>query len=356
MRKKNIIIKFLIILCLLGVIKGQTFAEQANSEPKSATIKIGRHQDFIRIVFSTTNDYVQNSSVVITGNIIKIDFRSPVVFKLIQKNAEKSILKNSAPIEITGGISIAAKDSSCALTVENLNTIKVLKLTKPARLVVDAYIGRSAKEIPDMKTSSDEPVDVNSVQFNFFMLDAGHGGYDSGIRGKSFAEKDFTLAFAKEFADILAKARKKALLTRKNDQVLSINERIKFVNQKSPDVFISIHVSSGSEFSIYISDKIRHQNEKNISEANMQTSASKQHVNIDIDVIAKAIEQNIRTELGINGINVRYEKLQAPIIARVNAPAFLIELPNPDNFTYDKRITEKIINAILKGLLHSLKG
>lgn len=353
MRKKIIIINLLIILSLLGIFNSHVFAEQTTSEPKVATIKIGRHQDFIRIVFSTTDDYVQNSSVMLTGSIIKIDFRSPVVFKSIQKDIEKSILKNSAPFEITGGINITTKDSSCAITIENLNDIKVLKLSKPARLVVDAYVSKAAKEIPDKKTLIDEPDDVNSVQLNFFMIDAGHGGYDSGIRGKSFAEKDFVLAFAREFANILAKAGKKALLTRRSDQVLSINERIKSVNQKSPEIFISIHVSSGSEFGIYISDKVRDQGAKNILEANMHTSAPKQHVNINIDSITKAIAQNIRTELGIN---VRNERLQAPIIAHVNAPAFLIELPNPDNFTYDRRIKEKIINAMIKGLAHSSKG
>jgi N-acetylmuramoyl-L-alanine amidase len=353
MIKKIVIIWFLIILCLLGFFKDQTFAEQTISEPKAATIKIGRHQDFIRIVFFTTDDYVQNSSVMLTDKIIKIDFRSPVVFKLIQKegsvrDAEKSIPKNSAAVEITGGISITAKDSGCVLTIENLDDMKVLRLSKPARLVVDAYI-KSTKEFHDKKTLIGEPVDVNSVQFNFFMLDAGHGGHDRGIQGKSFVEKDLTLAFAKEFADILAKKGKKVFLTRKSDQMLSIDERIKSVNQKSPEIFISIHVSSGSEFGIYVSDKVRKQKAKNISESD----ALKPQVNINIDSITKAIAQNIRTELGIS---VRHERLQAPIIAHVNTPAFLIELPNPENFTYNKKTKEKMINAILKGFAHSPKG
>lgn len=212
--------------------------------------------------------------------------------------------------------------------------------------VVDAYISKAAKEFPDKKNLIDEPI---SVPFNFFMLDAGHGGYDRGIRGKNFAEKDLTLAFAREFADILAKKGKKALLTRKSDQALSITDRIKSVNQKSPEIFISIHVSSGSELVIYTSDKIREQRAENISEAD----ASKSQVNINIDNIIKAIAENIRTEIGIG---VRHESLQLPVIARVNAPAFLIELPNPENFTYDKRAKEKIINAVLKGFAHLPKG
>jgi N-acetylmuramoyl-L-alanine amidase len=333
MHRRLFFIVFLgLTIGLFRVFDVPLIAAQAGKE-HAATIKIGKHPSFIRIVFSGIPDeYVQKASVILTGNnIIKVDFQSPVTFK----TPEKGILKSEAPLEIASGVRIGVKGSSGSITVENLDDINVSKFSTPTRLVIDAYISKPAKE---EKAIMDTPIEGSSIPMETFVIDPGHGGYDSGIRGKNFVEKDFVMSFARDFSHILEKKGKKVFLTRKGDQVLSIKDRVRAANQKSPEIFISMHVSSKNEFGIYTAPK-------------MMTIQSQQTENISVQdsdkSIANAIASNIKNGLGVN---VRRERMPLSVIAYVNAPALLIELPNPEGFRYDRNTKNRLINAILMGL------
>ncbi len=331
-RRLFFIVFLLLVVCLSGVFDIFSVAAQAGKE-HAATIKIGKHPGFIRIVFSGMPDeYVQKASVILTSdNSIKVDFQFPVTFK----TPEKGILKGEAFFEIASGVRISIKGSSCSISVENLDDINVSKLSAPMRLVIDAYISKPAKE---EKAIMDTPIEGSSIPMETFVIDPGHGGYDSGIRGKNFVEKDFVMSFARDFSHILEKKGKKVFLTRKGDQVLSIKDRVKAANQKSPEIFISMHVSSKNEFGIYTAPKMM----------TIQSQQTEKTSGQDSDKsIANAIASNIKNALGVN---VRSERLPLSVIAYVNAPALLIELPNPEGFRYDRNTKNRLINAILMGL------
>ncbi len=341
----RLLVTFLLfsVFCLLSPASAQTV-----KEPVSGTIRIGKHADFIRIVLSTSDEYVQKASVILTGdNSIKVDFQSPIVFK----TPEKGILKSEAEVELTGGIKITVKGSSSIFIVENLDDINVSKLLTPARLVIDAYISKPVGKPSEEGSFADVSIDGDSIQFESFVIDAGHGGYDTGIRGKNFAEKDFVLSFAREFAHILDKKGKKVFLTRKGDNILSIRDRIKAASRKSPDIFISIHLSSKNEFVIYImpgdGSSVRQQPEK----ASEQTNKAVQQATLpDANkVIANAVANALKNEFRIS---VGQERLPVPVITNATTAAFLIELPNPEKFGYDKKTKECLINALLRGIAH----
>lgn len=321
---------------LSGVFDIPPVAAQTGKE-HAATIKIGKHPSFVRIVFSGMPDeYVQKASVILTSNnIIKVDFQSPITFKTL----EKGILKSEAPLEIASGVRIGVKGSSCSIAVENLDDINVSKLSTPTRLVIDAYISKPIKE---EMAITDTPIEGSSIPMETFIIDPGHGGYDSGIRGKNFVEKDFVMSFARDFSHMLEKKGKKVFLTRKGDQVLSIKDRVKAANQKSPEIFISMHVSSKNEFGIYTAPKM-----PKVMTIQSQSQTEKASEQDSDKNIANAIASNIKNELGVN---VRSERLPLLIIAYVNAPALLIELPNPEKFHYDKKNKERLINIVLKGI------
>lgn len=339
MNRRTFITGFLLLIfCFCGTFADVSSSAQPGKEPSTATIKIGKHSNFIRIVFSTADEHVQKASVILTGNnIIKVDFQSPIVFKV----PDKGILKTESTHEVAAGIRISVKGNSCAIAVENLDDINVSKLSTPSRLVIDAYVSKPPKEGTVEKPLADFPVDGSSIPGESFMIDPGHGGYDSGIRGKNFTEKDIAMSFARELGNVLDKKGKKVFLTRKGDQVLSIKDRIKAANQKSPEIFISIHLSSKNEFGIYYAPKIMGQSQPQTEKATGQ--------GIDKN-IANAIASHIKSEFGIN---VRSERLPIPVIAYVNSPAFLVELPNPEKFNYDKKTKERLVNAILKGIAYS---
>jgi len=91
------------------------------------------------------------------------------------------------------------------------------------------------------------------------IIDPGHGGQDSGATESSGAlkEKDLTLALARKLAEVLeSEGVARALLTRKEDQTLSLDDRAGFANNRGGDLFISVHVGnsfrpSAQGFSLY---------------------------------------------------------------------------------------------------------
>ncbi|MGE0118775.1 MAG: N-acetylmuramoyl-L-alanine amidase [Dongiaceae bacterium] len=75
------------------------------------------------------------------------------------------------------------------------------------------------------------------------VLDAGHGGKDPGAVGANGAmEKDITLQMAKELRALLdATGRYKVILTREEDRLLALRQRIDVARTAEADLFISLH-------------------------------------------------------------------------------------------------------------------
>jgi len=77
------------------------------------------------------------------------------------------------------------------------------------------------------------------------MLDAGHGGSDTGAIGVSKVyEKDITLSVTRRIQQRLESMGIKVLMTRENDRFVSLGERADLANRLLPSVFVSIHANS----------------------------------------------------------------------------------------------------------------
>ncbi|RYG86070.1 N-acetylmuramoyl-L-alanine amidase [bacterium] len=76
------------------------------------------------------------------------------------------------------------------------------------------------------------------------VVDAGHGGRDSGCKGGGVMEKSLTLAIAKYTAAELANLGATVLMTRKDDTYPSLDARSALANRNRADLFISIHINS----------------------------------------------------------------------------------------------------------------
>lgn len=92
------------------------------------------------------------------------------------------------------------------------------------------------------------------------VIDAGHGGYDSGAVGKLSNEKDITLNVAKELKTQLIINGFDVRLTRETDVFVPIAERYKISNDYEANLFVSIHANSagasahGTEALVYPDD------------------------------------------------------------------------------------------------------
>lgn len=77
------------------------------------------------------------------------------------------------------------------------------------------------------------------------VLDAGHGGKDSGNRGNGYYEKHIALKVTLAIGEILAKEKGMQIIyTRKDDRFIELKNRAKIANQKDANLFISIHCDS----------------------------------------------------------------------------------------------------------------
>ena len=77
------------------------------------------------------------------------------------------------------------------------------------------------------------------------MIDAGHGGSDSGTIGKmGTMEKDITLDIAKRLKTrILRTGKYRVVMTRDDDSKISLNQRVDMARDAKADLFISIHLN-----------------------------------------------------------------------------------------------------------------
>jgi len=75
------------------------------------------------------------------------------------------------------------------------------------------------------------------------IVDAGHGGYDSGSIGSFFntREKDVNLAVAKRLQTKLESAGAKVVMTREGDYKVSLEQRTALASSNQADAFISLH-------------------------------------------------------------------------------------------------------------------
>src|SRR5688572_1384724 len=78
------------------------------------------------------------------------------------------------------------------------------------------------------------------------VIDAGHGGKDSGTRGKKAMEKDVALKIALKLGTYIEKnvPGVKVIYTRKDDRYLDLEARAEIANKAKADLFICIHANS----------------------------------------------------------------------------------------------------------------
>lgn len=140
-------------------------------------------------------------------------------------------------------------------------------------------------------------VNAKAKRYEFVVVvDAGHGGTDSGAEGRRKKEKDINLAISKKLDKVIRKNSKdiKVVMTRRKDEYISLADRAGFANFINANLFISIHSNAsernpnayGTEVYVHrhssakserlahiIADKLRthaRRNDKGVKKANFQ--------------------------------------------------------------------------------------
>jgi N-acetylmuramoyl-L-alanine amidase len=77
------------------------------------------------------------------------------------------------------------------------------------------------------------------------VLDAGHGGKDSGTSGFGLVEKDLALDITKKVYAVLSESSMEVHITRTTDTFIALSERVRMANVYGANLFVSLHHNEG---------------------------------------------------------------------------------------------------------------
>lgn len=178
-------------------------------------------------------------------------------------------------------------------------------------------------------------------------IDPGHGGSQSGARitqkGKTYYEKEITLAIGLKVAQHLSKAGATVLMTRAEDADLGLYARTQIANQSGAHFFISIHCDSNSKpNSVSGTTVYYHDNDA------------------DSRALAQAILNEIVQVSGLPSKGVRSDKSLYPnglaVLRTSQMPAVLIEVGYLNHDTdRAKLLNPKFQSAIAEAIVRGLR-
>jgi N-acetylmuramoyl-L-alanine amidase len=95
-----------------------------------------------------------------------------------------------------------------------------------------------------LKVNSSQSINSYDGKTITVVIDAGHGGDDNGAHSANgLKEKDITLSIAKKIAVLNSNEHINILLSRDNDQTISVRDRVHFAKKHDAGLFVSIHVN-----------------------------------------------------------------------------------------------------------------
>lgn len=188
-----------------------------------------------------------------------------------------------------------------------------------------------------------------SLNGKVIIVDAGHGGIDSGANRPGAVEKDINLAVTLQVKSCLNDRGAKVVLTRESDVDLSelcddenvrgryrrdLNARLEMVDESDADIFVSLHANAS----------------KNPSRRGSQCYYA---VKSELGKrLAASIEEELRT---VVAVNQPYTSADFFVLRRNRVPAVLIEMgfiTNPDELALlnSPEYQRKLGEAIAKGI------
>lgn len=124
---------------------------------------------------------------------------------------------------------------------------------------------------------SDVPGKKTGYKIRTIVIDAGHGGHDTGCLGSDSREKEVALRIALKLGKLIESncPDVKVIYTRKTDVFIPLIERANIANRAKADLFICIHLNSGPK-TAYGSETFvmgLHKTDDNLSVAKRENSA-----------------------------------------------------------------------------------
>ena len=247
------------------------------------------------------------------------------------------------------------------------------------RLVIDVI------DLESDVVETDDPIEtVFPVKKKVIVVDAGHGGEDSGAIGKNKSqEKVVNLAIAKKLVAIINQnSDLTAILTRSGDYYIPLTKRITIAQREKATMFISIHADSVESISakgasIYtLSEKGN--NSKLAKQLEQSENSVDQFGGVETVIDSDQFLKNILTDFSRKDRDIQSQQLAIEILNQLKKigpvhkkvpqtanfvvlktpaiPSVLVETAFISNPTQEKRLTnskqqQKIANSIYQGII-----
>ncbi|HEC1890775.1 TPA: N-acetylmuramoyl-L-alanine amidase [Campylobacter jejuni] len=170
-------------------------------------------------------------------------FRYVVSFKGVLEGNRKSFTFGQNVITVT-----QYNPKTVRVVLSAPKEFKLLKKLDNKNLTLGFYTQTTNQNISKKATqSSSKTLNTNYKSGKLVVVDAGHGGKDSGAlsdKKGSLKEKDIVLSTALKLGNELKKRGYKVLYTRSSDKFINLRDRTKYANDKRADLFISIHANA----------------------------------------------------------------------------------------------------------------
>ncbi|MGE8206125.1 SH3 domain-containing protein [Heyndrickxia sp. NPDC080065] len=214
--------------------------------------------------------------------------------------------------------------------IERKNDWYKIQLANGSYAYVASWIVKST-----LVTNSNKKVDTQKgIEGKIIIIDPGHGGRDSGTIGfLGTLEKNITLKTAKILYEKLLNAGANVLLTRKDDNYISLPSRVNISQMNQADAFISLHYDSNNDQSV--------------------TGHTSYYYHSIHKKLAQDINQEISSVTDINDRGVRFGDFH--VLRENNQPAVLLELgylsnPLQEAAINSRQYQELISTGIFNGL------
>lgn len=205
-------------------------AHAAKAKKTSFIIGLPKKVRYSAYALSNPNRVIVDLPAMAIDLPVKAVFRnSPLIGKyhygLLMKGKARLIIETKVPVRVkaTYSKSEAGRGTDLTLSISPKNGRKAFKRI------------RSGLGVPlkNVVVKGSKPLIV---------VDAGHGGHDTGAIKNGIREKDMVLAFAKILRDRLSKSgRYRVIMTRSGDTFVKLRRRSEIARENRADLFISVH-------------------------------------------------------------------------------------------------------------------
>ena len=212
-----------------------TFRENNQIKPNASVTKLG-NEDILMLSFpnsemeSSVQAFINQNDQYISKVYTTQSNGMVVVYVYLKPSVTYQVVSRTGEFQVTLGGGQTASRNNSSQTSRYTTTQK-----------------QSTTNTQTAQTQTQPNTSTGNKKYTI-VVDAGHGGHDSGARGNGYNEKDIALQVATKLANNLRQDYN-VIMTRNSDFFVPLDTRSKIGNDANADFFISIHLNSSSSSS-----------------------------------------------------------------------------------------------------------